>query len=412
MSTLRAARGARARIVVAFGTRPEASKMAPVVHALQRHPALEPRVLVTGQHREQLDRMLEVFELETHADLALMQPGAPLADTFGRMVPAAAEALRLEEPDYVLVHGDTLTTIAVALAAFFEGLPVAHVEAGLRSFDLKEPFPEEANRRLTDVLTELDLPPTALAREHLLREGKDPARMVVTGNTAVDAVRWAVRRAALPGHVPADAPLVAVTLHRRENLPVLPGLAAALAAAARAYPDHTFVYPMHRNPRVREAVVPVLQGLPNVLLEDDWDYLAMLALVRAAKLVVTDSGGLQEEGAALGTPVAVLRNVTERPEGIVAGTLRLLGNDPARVAVALPALLGDADALAAMRAAVNPYGDGRAGERVTAAVAWRLGLAERPPDWEPESRAVAAAAAPPEAEPPGAEPPEAVDPDS
>ena len=357
--------------------------MAPVIHALQRQPALEPRLLVTGQHRQQLDRMLAVFELAPHADLALMRPGASLADAFGRMVPAAAAALRAERPAYVLVHGDTLTTVAVALAAFFEGLPVAHVEAGLRSFDLAEPFPEEANRRLTDVVTDLDLPPTALAREHLLREGKDPARMVVTGNTAVDAVRWAVRRASLPAHVPTDRPLVAVTLHRRENLPMLAGLAGSLAAAARAYPDHVFVYPMHRNPQVRAAVVPVLGDLPNVLLDDDWDYLAMLALLRAARLVVTDSGGLQEEGAALGTPVAVLRNVTERPEGIAAGTLRLLGNDPERVGASLLALLGDEAALAAMRLAVNPYGDGQAGERVVAAVAWRLGLAERPPDWAP-----------------------------
>ncbi len=384
MSALAAAGPALAvRVVVAFGTRPEASKMAPVVHALQRHGVLEPRVLVTGQHREQLDRMLAVFELVAHDDLDLMRPGARLSDAFGRMLPAAAAALRRESPAFVLVHGDTLTTVAVALAAFFEGLPVAHVEAGLRSFDLAEPFPEEANRRLTDVVTELDLPPTPLAREHLLREGKDPAHMVVTGNTAVDAVRWAVRRSALPAHVPPGRPLVAVTLHRRENLAVMPGLARAVATAARAYPDHVFVYPMHRNPLVRAAVVPVLGDLPNVLLEDDWDYLAMLALLRAATLIVTDSGGLQEEGAALGTPVAVLRNVTERPEGLAAGTLRLLGNDPDAVASALTALLGDRDALGAMRAASNPYGDGNAGERVAAAVAWRLGLGERPADWRP-----------------------------
>jgi len=377
------ARSGAPRVVVAFGTRPEASKMAPVVHALQRDRRLEPRILVTGQHREQLDRMLQVFDLVPDVDLALMRPGATLADAFGRTVAAAAEALRAEAPDYVLVHGDTLTTVAVALAAFFESVPVAHVEAGLRSFDLREPFPEEANRRLTDVVTDLDLPPTPLAREHLLREGKPAERMLVTGNTAVDAVRWAVRRAALPGHVPTDRPLVAITMHRRENLPVMAGLAAAVAAAARAHPDHVFVYPMHRNPAVRDAVVPVLEGLPNVVLDDDWDYLAMLALLRAARLVITDSGGLQEEGAALGTPVAVLRNVTERPEGVTAGTLRLLGNDPVRVEAGLLELLGDPAALAAMRAAQNPYGDGRAGVRVAAGVAWRLGIGERPDDWRP-----------------------------
>ena len=372
-----------ARVAVAFGTRPEASKMAPVVRALEAHPALEPLVLVSGQHREQLDRMLEVFDLHPDVDLALMRPGASLSEAFGRMVPAVAAALRAEAPDYVLVHGDTLTTLAVALAAFFEGVPVAHVEAGLRSFDLSAPFPEEANRRLTDVVTDLDLPPTPLAREHLLREGKEPARMVVTGNTAVDAVRWALQRSALPAHVPRGRPLVAVTMHRRENLPVLAGLASALASAARAHPDHLFVYPMHRNPLVREAVLPRLSGLPNVLLEDDWDYLAMLALLRSARLVVTDSGGLQEEGAALGTPVAVLRAVTERPEGVHAGTMRLLGNDPAVVETALLELLADEAALERMRRAPNPYGDGRAGPRVAAAVAWRLDLGPRPVDWDP-----------------------------
>jgi UDP-N-acetylglucosamine 2-epimerase (non-hydrolysing) len=385
-------RAAPARVVVAFGTRPEASKMAPVVHALARHDALDPVVLVTGQHREQLDRMLEVFEIAPAADLDVMRTAQGLAETFGRIVPAAAESLRSLRPDYVLVHGDTLTTVAVALAAFFEGVPVAHVEAGLRSFDLQQPFPEEANRRLTDVVTDLDLPPTPLARANLVAEGKDGARMVVTGNTAVDAVRWAVRRARLPAGLEGVGPLVAITMHRRENLGVMAGLAAALAGAARLHPDHTFVYPMHRNPAVRHAVEPALSGIPNVRLTDDVDYLEMLALLRAARLVVTDSGGLQEEGAALGTPVAVLRNVTERPEGVAAGTMRLLGNDPAEVARALPALLGDEGALAAMRAAPNPYGDGAAGERVAAAVAWALGLGERPDDWAPERVVVGASA--------------------
>ncbi|MBA2667411.1 MAG: UDP-N-acetylglucosamine 2-epimerase (non-hydrolyzing) [Trueperaceae bacterium] len=375
---------ARARVVVAFGTRPEASKMAPVIHALDRHQALESVVLVTGQHREQLDRMLEVFALAPAADLAVMRPSQSLSHTFGRIVPAAAEALRELRPDYVLVHGDTLTTVAVALAAFFEGFPVAHVEAGLRSFDLAQPFPEEGNRRLTDVVTDLDLPPTPLARSNLLQEGKREEAMVVTGNTAVDAVRWAVARARLPDGVDATRPIVAITLHRRENLPVLGGLAEALASAARAHPDHLFVYPMHRNPAVRDAVVPVLSGVANVRLLDDVDYLEMLALLRAARLVVTDSGGLQEEGAALGTPVAVLRNVTERPEGVAAGTLRLLGNEPAVVERELLALLDDDGALDAMRRAPNPFGDGAAGERVAAAVAWRLGLGERPEDWGPD----------------------------
>lgn len=372
-----------ATVVVAFGTRPEASKMAPVVHALAAHPALRPRLLLTGQQRTQLDRMLAIFGLHADADLDVMTERQTLAELLARIVPAAAERLRALEPDYVLVHGDTLTTFAVALAAFYEGLPVGHVEAGLRSHDLRQPFPEEANRRLTDVLTDLDLPPTRLARQNLLAEGKPAERMVVTGNTAVDAVRWAVARSELPGHVPRDRPLVAVTLHRRENLPRMGELAEALGSVADDYPDHLFVLPMHRNPAVREALRPALEPRPNVLLEEDWDYLAMLALLRAARLVVTDSGGLQEEGPALGTPVAVVRDVTERPEGVEVGAVRLLGTDPPELAARLRGLLADEAALAAMRAAPNPFGDGRAGERVAAAVAWRLGRGPRPADWDP-----------------------------
>ena len=371
-----------ATVVVAFGTRPEAAKMAPVVHALAGHPALRPLVLVTGQQRTQLDRMMTIFGLHADADLDVMTERQTLPGLLARIVPAAAERLRALRPAYVLVHGDTLTTFAVALAAFYEGVPVGHVEAGLRSHDLLQPFPEEANRRLTDVLTDLDLPPTPLARRNLAAEGKSDERLVVTGNTVVDAVRWAAGRARLPAHVPTNRPLVAVTLHRRENLPRLAALAEALGGVADAYPDHTFVLPMHRNPAVREALVPALGRRANVLLDDDWDYLAMVALLRAARLIVTDSGGLQEEGPALGTPVTVIRNVTERPEGVTAGAVRLLGTDPESVGAALRRLLGDEAALAAMGAAANPFGDGRAGPRVSAAVAWRLGLGPRPQDWD------------------------------
>jgi len=385
--------GAAARVCVAFGTRPEAHKMAPVVRALTASATLEPLTLVTGQHREQLADALRIFGVAPDADLAVMTERQTLPQLVARIVPAASARLRELACDYVLVHGDTLTTFAVALAAFYEGLPVAHVEAGLRSFDLAQPFPEEANRRLTDVLTDLDLPPTERARRNLLAEGKPADAMVVTGNTAVDAVELALPKAALPRELP-PGPVVTVTMHRRENLPVMRQLAEALARVARAYPDHTFVYPVHLNPAVQEAVVPALGNEPNVWLEPPWDFLGMLALLRRSVLAVTDSGGIQEEGAALGVPVAVLRNVTERPEGLDTGALTLLGNDPSTVEPALVSLLGDASALAAMRAAPNPYGDGHASGRVAAAVAWRLGLGERPPDWRaaarPAERAVAA----------------------
>lgn len=371
----------RDRVCLAFGTRPEATKMAPVAFALAAESALEPVVLVTGQHREQLDQALELFGLVPAADLRVMTDRQSLPDLLARIVPAAARTLRELDLRYLLVHGDTLSTFAVALAAFYEGIPVAHVEAGLRSFDLAEPFPEEANRRLTDVLTDLDLPPTPGAKRNLLDEGKPEDRMVVTGQTAVDAVQWVAQRAALPPDL-VGRRLVTVTMHRRENLPVMAGLARALANAARAHPERMFVYPMHLNPAVREAVVAPLAPLANVILVDPWPYDRMVALMAASELIITDSGGLQEEGAALGVPVAVLRNVTERPEGLASGSLRLLGNDPSSVEGRLRDLLDDASALAAMRAAPNPYGDGRAGERVARAVAWRLGHAPRPADWQ------------------------------
>ena len=356
--------------------------MAPVAFALRDEPSVEPVLLVTGQHREQLDQVLSLFGLEPDADLAVMTERQTLPDLLARIVPAAAAQLRELDVAYVLVHGDTLTTFAVALAAFYERIPVGHVEAGLRSFDLAEPFPEEANRRLTDAITDLDLPPTPGAKQNLVREGKPEDRMVVTGQTAVDAVRWIAARANLPEDVPRG-PLVAVTMHRRENLPMMAGLARAIGAAARAHPDVTFVYPVHLNPAVREAVFPELAAVANVRLVDPWPYDRMAALMAASDLIVTDSGGLQEEGAALGVPVAVLRNVTERPEGLAAGSLKLLGNDPATVERELLELLSDDAALERMRSAENPYGDGHAGVRVARAVAWRLGHGPRPDDWRP-----------------------------
>lgn len=355
--------------------------MAPVVEALREQPGLTSLVLVTGQHREQLDAVLRLFALTPDADLNVMRAQQSLPELIGRIVPRAAAALRELRADYVLVHGDTLSTFAVALASFFEGIPVAHVEAGLRSFNLQEPFPEEGNRRLTDVLTDLDLPPTPLAKENLLREGKRASQVVVTGNTEVDAVRRIAPVAVLPAHLP-PGPLVTLTMHRRENLPVMRALAETLAVSARNYPAFTFVYPVHLNPAVREAVWDALKGVANVVLEPPYDYLSMVALMRASELIVTDSAGVQEGGVTLGVPVVVLRNVTERPEGAQVGAMKLAGNDPERVRETLESLLADAGARAAMRGKPNPYGDGQAGVRVAQAVAWRLGLAARPPDWQ------------------------------
>lgn len=368
------------RVCVAFGTRPEASKMASVIYALQEQANIIPITLVTGQHREQLDQMLDIFQLRPDADLKLMTARQSLPELMGRMVPAAASKLKELKLDYVLVHGDTLTTFAVALAAFFEGIPVGHVEAGLRSFDMQQPFPEEANRRLTDILTDVDLPPTALSKKNLLREGKSAENMIVTGNTAVDSVYYLLDRAVLADRYPKEK-LVYITMHRRENLSVMADLAQALAEVAKAYPSYTFVYPVHLNPAVREAVYPAMQGLSNIILEEPLDFLSSLALQKHADLIITDSGGIQEEGTSLGKPVVVLRNVTERPEGLEVGSLKLAGNEATKVKEILLGLLGTPEALEDMRSKPNPYGDGKAGKRIAQAVAWRLGLAERPQDW-------------------------------
>ncbi|MPY66072.1 UDP-N-acetylglucosamine 2-epimerase (non-hydrolyzing) [Deinococcus sp. SDU3-2] len=373
------------RIVLAFGTRPEATKMAPVHSAIGAQPGLTPLILSTGQQRQMLDEALAVFGLTPDEDLQVMTDRQTLADLTGRIVPQAGRKLREMEADMVLVHGDTTTSFCVALSAFYEGIPVAHVEAGLRSGSMREPFPEEANRRLTGVLSDLDFAPTPGSAENLRREGKGELGLFVTGQTAVDAVREVAGRVPLrpewQAKLDAGGRLVTVTMHRRENLPMMREMAEALADVARAHPDTHFVYPVHLNPAVQEAVRPALQGLPNFELTDPLDYAQMAPLMAASALLATDSGGLQEEGAALGVPVAVLRNVTERPEGLEAGVLTLAGNDPQNLRAVLGRLLSDEAELARMRSARNPYGDGHAARRIAAAVAWHFGLGERPENW-------------------------------
>ena len=373
------------KIVLAFGTRPEATKMAPVYRAVGAQSGLKALILSTGQQRQMLDGALNVFGLTPDRDLNVMTDRQTLADLTARIVPQAGQTLREMGADMVLVHGDTSTSFCVALSAFYEGIPVGHVEAGLRSGSLREPFPEEANRRLTGVLSTLDFAPTAGSKANLLREGKAPDGIVVTGQTAVDAVREVAGRvplrAAWQARVDAGQPLVTVTMHRRENQPMMREMAQALARVAQAHPDHHFIYPVHLSPAVQEAVRPALEGVANFELTDPLDYSDMAPLMAASRLLATDSGGLQEEGAALGVPVAVLRNVTERPEGVEAGVLRLAGNDPAQLEATLLDLLGSDSTLAAMRAARNPYGDGKAAQRIAQAIAWHFGLAQRPADW-------------------------------
>lgn len=375
------------KIVLAFGTRPEATKMAPVYRALEQHPGLTPLILSTGQQRQMLDGALAVFGLTPDQDLNVMTERQTLADLTARIVPVSGKLLREMGADMVLVHGDTSTSFCVALSAFYEGIPVGHVEAGLRSGNLREPFPEEANRRLTGVLSALDFAPTTTSKENLLREGKPAEHIVVTGQTAVDAVREVAGRVPLreswQARVQAGQKLVTVTMHRRENQPMMREMAGALGRVAAKFPQHHFIYPVHLSPAVQEAVKPVLGSLPNFELIDPLDYSDMAPLMAASVLLATDSGGLQEEGAALGVPVAVLRNVTERPEGVEAGVLKLAGNDPAGLEAVLTDLLGSESTLKAMRQAQNPYGDGQAARRIAQAIAWYYGAGDRPADWTP-----------------------------
>ncbi|PYE56609.1 non-hydrolyzing UDP-N-acetylglucosamine 2-epimerase [Deinococcus yavapaiensis] len=369
-------------VVVAFGTRPEATKMAPVIAALRATPGLRTLVLVTGQHKEQLYSALNVFGIQPDDDLSVMTDRQTLADLSAKIIPQAAAKLTAMNADMVLVHGDTTTTFCMAYAAFVSGIKVGHVEAGLRSGNMGEPFPEEANRKLTDVLTTLDFAPTALSKQNLLNEGKSPEGIFVTGQTAVDAVRDVAARSTLR-EAWRGKRLVTVTMHRRENLPVMEELALALRDVALAHPERHFVYPVHLNPAVREAVVPTLSSVPNFELVDPLAYDEMAALMAVSDLLATDSGGLQEEGASLGVPVAVLRNVTERPEGLHAGVLKLAGNERAEVTRVLSDLLSNEAELGDMRGRANPYGDGHAGRRIAEAVAWYFGFSERPRDWQP-----------------------------
>ncbi len=373
----------RVRVLLAMGTRPEVIKLAPVYKSIAAHKHLDPMVVLSGQHKEHVDEALDAFDLPIEMEFSVMAPRQGLLDLAPRLIEAAAEALEKTQPAYVVVQGDTLSTFVFSWAAFLRGIPVAHVEAGLRSGSIQRPFPEEANRRLTSAITDLDLAPTPQARANLVREGKDPDRIVVTGQTGIDAVRDVSARSSLPDSFPAG-PYVTVTFHRRENWPILKELVAAVGRLATRHPDLRIVFPVHWNPAVREAVFPVVEGIPNVLAIDALPYTHMSALLRRSKLIITDSGGLQEEGVALGVPVVVAREVTERPEGVDSGGLFVAGTDPVAIFDVAHGLLSG-QRFRATRGARNVYGDGKAGARVARAIAWRLGLNGRPRDWSPRT---------------------------
>jgi UDP-N-acetylglucosamine 2-epimerase (non-hydrolysing) len=360
----------RLRIMSLFGTRPEAIKMAPVVRLLKNAEWAEQVVAVTGQHREMLDQVLEIFDIQPDIDLDLMTHGQSLSELTGRTLQAVTSVLRDTAPGLLLVQGDTTSAFAGALAAFYEQIPVAHVEAGLRSFDHYNPFPEEINRRLVSVVAELHFPPTQRARENLLAEGVPDARIHVTGNTVVDALlatSSSPRLADLPPAVelPLGQRLILVTLHRRESWGTpMADICASLRGILDAFPGVSLLFPMHRNPVVRQVVVPILGAHPRAHLVEPLDYLQFVKAMTRCHLIVTDSGGIQEEAPALAKPVLVLRDTTERPEAIEAGTARLVGTARDAVFEAVSDLLTDPPAYHAMAHAASPFGDGQAAERI------------------------------------------------
>ena len=374
--------------MLVYGTRPEAIKLAPVVAALRGSPALAPVVAVTGQHREMLDQVHDLFGIRPAHDLAILTQRQTLTDITERVLGGVTALVRAERPDAVLVQGDTTTTFAAALAAFYERVPVVHVEAGLRTRDRYAPFPEELNRRLTTQLATLHLAPTSAARAHLLADGVEPRDIAVTGNTVIDALHEVASRPgpfedpAVEKVVASGRRVVVVTTHRRESWgePMREAL-RAVADTARSHPEVDVVLPTHRNPAVRSVVEAELGGVPNVLLTEPLGYADFARLLRACHLVVTDSGGVQEEAPSLGRPVLVLRDNTERTEAVEAGTVRLVGTRRSGVRAAMSELLDDDEAYAAMATAANPYGDGKAAARCAAAIEELFGTGMRLPDF-------------------------------
>ncbi|MBE3597024.1 MAG: UDP-N-acetylglucosamine 2-epimerase (non-hydrolyzing) [Hydrogenibacillus sp.] len=371
------------RVLVVFGTRPEAIKMAPLVLALKRVPHWSTLVAVTAQHREMLDQVLDVFGIRPAFDLDIMRPGQTLADITTRALTGLEAVIAEAEPDIVLVHGDTTTTFAAALSAFYRRIPVGHVEAGLRTYDKYAPYPEEMNRQLTGVLADYHFAPTEAAAQALIREGKPEARVFITGNTVIDALSTTVRDDFR--HPVLDAVrgrrMILLTAHRRENWGApLWRIFTAVRRIVDAHPDVAVVYPVHLNPAVREAADAALGDHPRVHLIPPLDVVAFHNLMARAFFILTDSGGIQEEAPALGKPVLVLREVTERPEGVAFGTLKLVGTDPEAIAREASVLLGDPEAYARMSGATNPYGDGQASARIVEALRYAFGEADRPPE--------------------------------
>lgn len=380
------------KVAVVFGTRPEAIKMAPIIRGLREHrDEIECQVCITAQHREMLDQVLNVFGIVPDHDLNLMRDSQTPTQVASAVLAKLEPVLQIEKPDWILVQGDTTTVAAASLAAYYAGIKVGHVEAGLRTNDKWNPFPEEVNRRLASVIADLHFAPTESAQQNLLREGVDPSQIIVTGNPVIDALHWIVGQPCDISAIGIDLDLlksskrlILVTAHRRESFGrPLEDICHALRRIAELHDDSVhIIYPVHRNPQVAEPVHRLLQGVPNISLVPPLDYLTMSHLLKRSYLVLTDSGGLQEEAPSLGKPVLVLRETTERPEGVQAGVALLVGTNTQHIVETTTQLLNDSRTYAAMAYAVNPYGDGHASERVIAALVTRAKTADvrRPSD--------------------------------
>lgn len=368
-----------------FGTRPEAIKMAPVVRELLKHPEIETKVCLTAQHREMLDQVVDLFQLPVDYDLDIMKQGQSLYDITDRVLLGLKEVLEKEKPDLVLVHGDTTTTFSATLAVFYQQIDVGHVEAGLRTGNMYSPFPEEANRRLTSVLTTLHFAPTETARQNLLKENQKDDHIFTVGNSVIDALLATVKK----DYVFEDKELqdieehkriILVTTHRRENLgEPMRNVYRALRRLVETVPDTEVVFPVHRNPLVRQAVKEVLDGVPGIHLVDPMEYEPFTNLMARSAIILTDSGGIQEEAPSLGKPVLVLRDTTERPEAVASGTVKLVGTDEDKVYNTAYKLLTDEKAYKEMAESINPYGDGHTSERIVQAILYFYGISEKKP---------------------------------
>lgn len=368
-----------------FGTRPEAIKMAPVVRELLKHPEIETKVCLTAQHREMLDQVVDLFQLPVDYDLDIMKQGQSLYDITDRVLLGLKDVLEKEKPDLVLVHGDTTTTFSATLAAFYQQIDVGHVEAGLRTGNMYSPFPEEANRRLTSVLTALHFAPTETARQNLLKENQKDDHIFTVGNSVIDALLATVKK----DYVFEDKELqdieehkriILVTTHRRENLgEPMRNVYRALRRLVETVPDTEVVFPVHRNPLVRQAVKEVLDGVPGIHLVDPMEYEPFTNLMARSAIILTDSGGIQEEAPSLGKPVLVLRDTTERPEAVASGTVKLVGTDEDKVYNTAYKLLTDEEAYREMAESINPYGDGHTSERIVQAILYFYGISEKKP---------------------------------